>query len=430
MNSYLEHTFKANILVVDDTPDNLRLLSAMLTGQGYDVRKALNGKLALSACQMLLPDLILLDISMPEMDGYEVCQQLKTSDRTKNVPVIFISALDHVLDKVRAFETGGVDYITKPFQAAEVISRIENHLNLQRLQMKLQENNMQLSQAMTDLQKAQLQLIQNEKMVALGQLVAGIAHEINNPISFIYGNLKYTSQYIQDLVEIIRVYQQEFPDPTAKVQQIIKDTDLSFIMNDVQSLVNAMNRGVERIRGVVLSLQNFSRSDEAQFKQVDIHEGIDNTLVMLKHRLVKNKTRPAIEINKDYRSSVVTCYPGLLNQVFMHVLNNAIDALEGEGGEAPSHPQIWISTEVTAQATVKISVVDNGRGMTEQVMSRVFDPFFTTKPVGQGTGLGLSISYQIIVQKHQGQLMCYSLPGRGAEFIIEIPVHQSYRDTD
>ncbi|MBA3920587.1 MAG: response regulator [Nostocaceae cyanobacterium] len=428
MNSYLDHTSKKNILVVDDTPDNLRLLSAMLTGQGYEVRKALNGKLALSACQMLLPDLILLDISMPEMDGYEVCQQLKASDRTRHVPVIFISALDHVLDKVRAFEIGGVDYITKPFQAAEVISRIENHLNLRRLQTKLQENNTQLSQAMEDLQKAQLQLIQNEKMVALGQLVAGIAHEINNPISFIYGNLKYTSQYIKDLVGIIQVYQQEIPHPTAKIQSLIEDVDLNFVMNDVQSLVDAMNRGVDRIRGVVLSLQNFSRSDEAQLKQVDIHEGIDNTLVMLQHRLVTNKSRPTIEIHKDYRSSVVTCYPSQLNQVFMHLLNNAIDALEGER-QAESHPQIRISTEMTANNTVKICVADNGKGITEQVISRVFDPFFTTKPVGQGTGLGLSISYQIIVQKHQGKLMCHSILNQGSEFIIEIPLHQSCPDT-
>jgi len=428
MNSYLDHTSKKNILVVDDTPDNLRLLSAMLTGQGYEVRKALNGKLALSACQMLLPDIILLDISMPEMDGYEVCQQLKASDRTKNVPVIFISALDHVLDKVRAFEVGGVDYITKPFQSAEVISRIENHLNLRRLQTKLQENNMQLSQAMEDLQKAQLHLIQNEKMAALGQLVAGIAHEINNPISFIYGNLKYTSQYIKDLVAIIQVYQQEVPHPTNKIQQIIEEVDLNFVMNDVQSLVDAMNRGVDRIRGVVLSLQNFSRSDEAQLKQVDIHEGIDNTLVMLQHRLVTNKSRPTIEIHKDYRSSVVTCYPSQLNQVFMHLLNNAIDALEGER-QAESHPQIRISTEMTANNTVKVCVADNGKGITEQVISRVFDPFFTTKPVGQGTGLGLSISYQIIVQKHQGKLTCHSIPSQGSEFIIEIPLHQSCPDT-
>jgi len=428
MNSYLDHTSKKNILVVDDTPDNLRLLSAMLTGQGYEVRKALNGKLALNACHMLLPDLILLDISMPEMDGYEVCQQLKASDRTKNVPVIFISALDHVLDKVRAFEIGGVDYITKPFQAAEVISRIENHLNLRRLQTKLQENNMQLSQAMEDLQKAQLHLIQNEKMAALGQLVAGIAHEINNPISFIYGNLKYTSQYIKDLVAIIQVYQQEIPNPTNKIQQIIEEVDLNFVMNDVQSLVDAMNRGVERIRGVVLSLQNFSRSDEAQLKQVDIHEGIDNTLVMLQHRLVTTKSRPTIEIHKDYRSSSVTCYPSQLNQVFMHLLNNAIDALEGER-QAESHPQIRISTEMTANNTVKVCVADNGKGITEQVISRVFDPFFTTKPVGQGTGLGLSISYQIIVQKHQGKLTCHSIPSQGSEFIIEIPLHQSCPDT-
>jgi len=199
-------------------------------------------------------------------------------------------------------------------------------------------------------------------------------------------------------------------------------------MNDVQSLVDAMNRGVDRIRGVVLSLQNFSRSDEAQLKQVDIHEGIDNTLVMLQHRLVTNKSRPTIEIHKDYRSSVVTCYPSQLNQVFMHLLNNAIDALEGER-QAESHPQIRISTEMTANNTVKVCVADNGKGITEQVISRVFDPFFTTKPVGQGTGLGLSISYQIIVQKHQGKLTCHSIPSQGSEFIIEIPLHQSCPDT-
>jgi len=260
------HTSKENILVVDDTPDNLRLLSALLSEQGYTVRKALNGQMALTACKTLLPDLILLDVMMPGMDGYQVCQKLKADDKTRGVPVIFISALNDALDKVKAFDVGGVDYITKPFQLAEVLSRIGNQIKVRSLQIKLQEKNILLEQTLSELKSAQVQLIQSEKMVAMGQLVAGIAHEINNPINFIYGNLTYASQYIEDLVNLIEVYQEEFTNP-----------------------------------------------------------------------------------------------------------------------------------------------------------------IFTTKPVGSGMGLGLSISYQIVVQKHHGQLRCCSSPGQGAEFAIEIPVHQTMR---
>ncbi|BAY48118.1 response regulator receiver sensor signal transduction histidine kinase [Scytonema sp. HK-05] len=470
--------YKGNILVVDDTPDNLRLLSAMLTAQGYEVRKALNGKMALTACQMVLPDVILLDINMPGMDGYEVCQQLKADDRTREVPVIFMSALDDVLDKVKAFDVGGVDYITKPFHGAEVVLRIENQIHLRLLQIKLQEKNFLLQNALDDLKAAQVKQIQNEKMAALGQLVAGIAHEVNNPISFIYGNLEYVGQYVQELVNVISVYQQEYPNPTPHIQQMVKDIDLNFLINDLRNLIAAMYRGSDRIREIVLALQKFSRLDEAEMKSVNIHEGIDSSLEMLQHRLRQTAYRPGIVIVKEYGSlPPVTCYASELNQVFMHILNNAIDALErrvgdrewesvsptshGQMGRWADHqrlsdgqirwrweleermtqshptptsitwaPQIRIRTELTGNHTVKISITDNGLGMDESVRSRTFDPFFTTKPVGQGSGLGLAISHTIVVQKHQGQISCNSLPGQGAELLIEIPVKHANAEVD
>lgn len=472
------NNYKGNILVVDDTPDNLRLLSIMLTSRGFEVRKALNGKMALTACQMVLPDIILLDINMPGMDGYQVCQRLKADEKTCGVPVIFISALDDVLDKVKAFGMGGVDYITKPFHGAEVISRIENQINLQSLQIKLKEKNLLLQEALDNLQAAQVQQIQNEKMVGLGQLVAGISHEVNNPISFIYGNLQYASEYVQDLVKIIEAYQQEYPHPTPHIQKIIQDIDLNFVINDLQNLMDAMHRGSDRIREIVLALQNFSRHDEAQMKPVNIHEGIDSTLVMLQHRLRETANRPAITVVKEYGSlPLITCYASELNQVFMHLLNNAIDALERGSSEkknsedqltvcetsenletshnatvrpspvngqkiisqrvevnrhtsentkksAPiptANPQIRICTELVEPHTVKIAIADNGHGIDELLQSRLFDPFFTTKPVGKGSGLGLSISYQIVVQKHRGHLTCSSSPGKGTEFAICIP---------
>ena len=436
MNLNKDRKCKGNILIVDDTPDNLRLLSAMLTAQGYEVRKALSGKMALTACQMLLPDVVLLDINMPQMNGYEVCRQLKANNKACNVPVIFISALDDVLDKVKAFDVGGVDYITKPFNGTEVLLRIENQINLRLLQIKLQEKNILLQQAVDDLKVAQVQQIQNEKMVALGQMVAGIAHEVNNPISFIYGNLDYARQYIQSLVRLIEAYQEEYPQHTSKIQQVIQDIDLNFVIDDLQNLMGAMYRGVDRIRSMVLSLQNFSRHDEAQMKQVDIHQGIESTLAMLQHRLRETETRPAIHIVKEYGSlPLATCYASELNQVFMHLLNNAIDTLDRQGNNTADsansngqisqfQPQIRICTQSLPTNRIRISIADNGAGIDEEVRPRLFDPFFTTKPVGKGSGLGLSISYQIVVQKHKGMLNCAPSPDQGAEFAIEIPIKQ------
>ncbi|HIK12245.1 MAG TPA: response regulator [Oscillatoriaceae cyanobacterium M33_DOE_052] len=429
MNLNSGKIYQGNILVVDDTPDNVRLLAAILTDRGYEVRKALNGARALAAVEAALPDLILLDITMPEMNGYQVCQQLKADAKTRDVPVIFISALNEVMDKQQAFDVGGADYIVKPFQGAEVILRIENQLKLRSLQANLAEKNLALERSLSELKTTQLHLIQNEKMTAMGQLVAGIAHEINNPINFVSGNLKYAEQYIKDLLKIINIYQQEYSNPSAMIQEKLEEIDLNFLRNDAEKVMDAMCRGADRIRQIVLALRNFSRHDEAEMKPVEIHNGIDSTLLMLQHRMEATKYRPAIEVIKEYAPlPLVTCYVSQLNQVFLHLLNNAIDALNPDLQHQPtalsSIPKIWIMTELIDSKRIRIRIADNGPGIAEAIRSRLFDPFFTTKPVGAGTGLGLSISYQIIVHQHGGSLACTSAPGAGAEFTIEIPLCQ------
>jgi signal transduction histidine kinase len=375
----------------------------------------------------------LLDINMPEMNGYEVCQQLKADEKTREVPVIFISALDDVLDKVKAFDAGGADYITKPFQRGEVLSRIESQLKLRSLQLNIHKKNESLERALAELKAAEIQLVQQEKMAALGQLVAGLAHEINNPITFIYGNLTHANQYLQYLLNILELYQEEYPNPAPRLQEKINELDLTFLKEDAPNLMSAMRRGAERIRQLVVSLRNFSRLDEAEMKPVDIHEGIDSTVLMLQHRIGETETRPAIAVIKEYgQLPRVTCYASQLNQVFMHLLNNAIDALQdghgawgiGQEQDIP-RPTIRIRTELTAKDTVLIRIADNGPGISTAKLSHLFDPFFTTKKVGSGAGLGLSISYQIVAQQHKGQLTCSSSPGEGAEFAIEIPVRQN-----
>jgi signal transduction histidine kinase len=418
---------KADILIVDDTPDNIRFLSSMLMEQGYNVRKALSGRMALTAAQTLPPDLILLDINMPGMNGYEVCQELKEHEQTRSVPVIFLSALDDVLDKVKAFQVGGIDYISKPFQLEEVLVRIQTQLTIRNLQLQLQEQNTQLQQALTDLKKTQAQLIQREKMVSLGQLVAGIAHEINNPISFISGNLGPANQYINDLLSIINLYQKEYPTPTSSIQRLIQNVDLNFLILDLQKLMGSMRTGVDRIRAIILALRIFSRLDESDIKAVDIHEGINSTLLLLQYRLRHDQKHLEIQVIKNYGTlPLVTCYASQMNQVFLNLLNNAIDALElklERNVDQSFNPIIWISTELSDRHTIIIRIKDNGAGISKELQSHLFEPFFTTKPVGRGLGLGLLASYQLVVEKHKGQLTCHSSPEQGAEFVIEIPIN-------
>ena len=321
------------------------------------------------------------------------------------------------------------DVRNKPYRMAgshtDITGRkqAEEELRQSELQLKTQTQN--LRQALKELQQTQMQLIHNEKMSSLGQLVAGIAHEINNPVNFIYGNLNYLEEYVKGLLNIVQTFQKCYPQPLDIVQIAMENFDLGFVSNDLPQLLNSMRLGSERIRDIVHSLRNFSRLDEAEIKQVDIHEGIENTLLILQHRLKRNSHKPTIILNKEYGNlPVVDCSPGQLNQVFMNILSNAIDALEETITHQPNNfiPTITIRTNVIDNRWVLIYIADNGLGMEEETKLRVFDPFFTTKPVGQGTGLGLSISYQIVVERHSGELDFFSEPGKGTEFQIKLPL--------
>jgi PAS domain S-box-containing protein len=392
----------------------------------------------------------------------------------------------------------------KPWTDADValLQAITNQLAIALFQAELysqaqtaaqvaQEKAEELEDTLEKLQKTQAQLIQSEKMSSLGQLVAGIAHEINNPVNFISGNITFIQDYTKDLLKLLEIYQEKLSEPDATLLAFLEECDVEFIRDDLPKLLSSMQVGANRIREIVLSLRNFSRLDEANYKLVNLHEGLDNTLLILQHRFYGEYFPPSyhhngqkIQVIKNYGNlPKIECFASLLNQVFMNILSNAIDALESSPlmskhslmnqgknsdksdqynqhsaiakinyadrkSELKTHfnrdytssyapltqpktevnsgqiPTIHISTEVQEGDRVVIRIRDNGPGMTESIRQRIFDPFFTTKPVGSGTGLGLSISYEIIVQRHHGNLSCVSQPGEGTELIIELPIHQ------
>ncbi|MCG8364094.1 MAG: ATP-binding protein [Pseudanabaenales cyanobacterium] len=287
----------------------------------------------------------------------------------------------------------------------------------------------QLCATLTQLHQTQAQLVQAEKMAGLGRLVAGIAHEINNPVNFIHGNLAHVQQYVQDLLELVQLYQHHYPTPVAEIQTNVEEIDLDFIRDDLPKILSSMKIGTDRIRDIVLSLRNFSRLDEAEIKPVDIHQGLDSTLMILNHCLKACPEKPEIQVIRDYVAlPPVECYAGLLNQVFINILSNAIDALAEEikqrtVQECIDNPsQITLRTSLINEQWVEIAIADNGPGMSQEIQRRIFEPFFTTKPIGQGTGMGMSISYQIVTERHRGKLECFSNPGKGTEFVIQIPL--------
>ncbi|MEG3988866.1 response regulator [Microcoleus sp. S28C3] len=561
LNSQIEN--KGNILIVDDLLENLQLLSEALLKLGYTVRSVTSGRMALKTVKVKRPDVILLDVKMPEMDGYQVCRTLKADADFSHIPVIFISALDDVFDKVTAFNSGAIDYITKPFQIEEVVARLENQLTIQRQQQLLEQENIKRREAeevlyqsrallasvlnssldgiaamqavrntetgeiedfrclvvnpviarafkssreemigklvlkklltnidpklfncfvnivetgksleqdfyyesekscwlhfaavklgdgfsvtirditarkqaefelqqqaknleltLRELKRTQAQLIQSEKMSSIGNLVAGVAHEINNPVNFIHANLIPATEYFKDLLYLVKLYQQHFPDPPIQIKVEIEAINLDFMQEDLLKLLNSMQLGTDRIQRIVLSLRNFSHHDEAEYKRVDIHQGIDSTLMLLQNRLKGTAEHPEIIVIKDYAQLPrIQCYSGQLNQVFMNLLDNAIDSIYtlciGAQG------QIKIKTMFVNKNQILIKISDNGVGVSEELQSQLFDPFFTTKPVGKGTGLGLFICHKIVVEQHGGNLYCNSNFGKGAEFVVEIPI--------
>jgi two-component system, NtrC family, sensor kinase len=614
------------ILIADDAPANLSLLAQILAGEGYAVRVATSGSMALRSIQSALPDLILLDVRMPDINGYAICQRLKAQDATRDIPVIFLSELNQTLNKMKAFQVGGVDYITKPFEPTEILARIEHHLDRRRLQQQLRNQNRQLREQNTqlqlllsitkatseapdfdaalevvlaqvcqainwscgeawigdsktnllscsrgwyadselvcdvapnplnftfaaneglpgrvwssqkpewieditqekknvcfhcsttseallktalgvpilgnksvlavlvffskdsqppnprliqlvsivatqvgsaierkqaevkllrsqtqskaqnqqllklldDLQRAQSQLVEREKMSSLGTLMAGIANEINNPVSFVYSNIAPTIQYATDLLELVALYQYYYPNPVVPIREKIAKIRWDSLKTEFPKLLRAIREGANRISEIVLSLRVFSRHDRPQKQKSDLHQGIESTLMLLQTRLKEPENGKPIEVMRQYGElPSIDCYPGQLNQVFMNLLNNSIDALEEKMKTADSNflPRLRIITcleQVPPSVTrpqgeqqVKIRIFDNGTGIPSQIQNHLFEPFFTTKSVGKGTGLGLAISYSIIVEQHRGLLTFRSQPGEGTEFTIQLPV--------
>ncbi|WP_293126791.1 response regulator [Microcoleus sp. bin38.metabat.b11b12b14.051] len=477
------------ILIVDDNPNNLAVLFDFLTASGFKVLVARTGESALKKAEYSLPDLILLDVLMPGIDGFETCRLLKAGDLTKEIPVIFMTALDETEDKVKGFSLGAVDYVTKPIQNEEVLARVKAHLSIRRLTQKLQQQNVQMQQEIVDrqlaqtnleemaaelekrvesrtvelfqanqqlqeevkekqqtqenlqksmheLQQAQSLLIQSEKMSALGQMVAGIAHEINNPVNFICGNLNYVRDYTEDILKVLDLYQQHYPKPAPEITSTAEAVELEFIKDDLLKMLDSMRVGGDRVRDIILSLRYFSRQEGREMQPINLHEGIDSTLMILQNRLKFKANRPGIEVIKEYDPDLkdIECCGGELNQVFMNILANAIDAIEESSSEKTfeeiqSRPhRIRICTKVSNANTASIKIYDSGPGISEELCDRIFDPFFTTKPAGKGTGIGLSISWHIVTEKHGGSLRCCSTPGQGTEFAIELPISQKMRE--
>lgn len=440
----------SQILIVDDTPANLKLLSEILTRHNYQVRPASSGSLALKSVAIEKPDLILLDIKMPNMDGYEVCRRLKLDESSAKIPIIFISALDDTADKVKGFNAGGIDYITKPFQTEEILARIKTHLSLaylqetlelrnirleqeiedrKRAEILLEQKNAELEKAYAELKKVQMQFIQQEKLVAVGQLAAGVAHEINNPLGFINSNFTSLSQYTTIIKKLILLYQPlkiMVKEQSLDNDEVMKEIEkyesqqrIEDILEDLEDLISESEGGLKRISKIVTSLQTFAWHDnQNQYVQFDLNQGIKDALVLAHHKIkdIANLSQELTEI------PIIEAIGGYINQVLLNLILNAAHAIKAKNLNELGQIEVksWQSEDA-----VFCSVSDNGVGISPSNCQRIFEAFFTTKPVGEGTGLGLSTSYDIIVNKHNGELDVESKEGIGSVFTLKLPINRT-----
>ncbi|MEL6939400.1 MAG: ATP-binding protein [Cyanobacteria bacterium J06598_1] len=428
------------ILVIDDQPIIAESIRRLLASEAdIEVHACQDPTLALSVAADIEPSVILQDLIMPEVEGMMLVKFFRAHPKTKDTPIVVLSSKDDPKIKALAFGAGANDYLVKLPDPVELIARLRYHAAAYQNFLKQDEASQTLAQnkalearvdvrtaelksALDQLKQTQAKLIHTEKMNSMGQLVAGIAHEVNNPINFIYGNLNYVKGYVQDLLDLVRAYQEQYPTPAPSINEKLEELDLEFSSADLLKSFVSLRSGAKRIRNLVLSLRNFSRFDESEVKVVNVHDGLDSTLDMVTAEL------DGIDVQKSYGDlPLIECSASQINQVFMHIFRNAIDAVRSlsEKASQPADlptPTIKISTTSVDEDRIVIWIADNGAGISPEIQERIFDPFFTTKDVGKGTGLGLSISYQIVVAQHGGELKCYSVPGKGTKFSIELPV--------
>ncbi|WP_317204190.1 response regulator [Janthinobacterium sp.] len=428
----------ATVLIIDDTPANVAVLADYLEDQGLRVVVAQDGEEGLQRAQFVRPDLILLDVMMPGMDGFETCRQLKSRAEVKDIPVIFMTALTDTSNVVNGFAVGGVDYVTKPIQIEEVLARINTHLSLRAMHQQLSAQNLILQQEVTTrleteaalqlangeqqaligkLQEAHDQLLQSEKMASIGQLAAGIAHEINNPIGFINSNMGSLQTYFDTLFSALDACEKVLTEApgcgqlAARFAQVKQEAEIDYLRDDIVELMKESKEGLKRVKDIVQALKDFSHVGQANWLEADLHRGLDSTL-----NIVSNEIKYKAEVIKRYGDlPPVKCLASQLNQVFMNLLVNAAHAIKEFG-------TITISTGCTDADWVWVEIRDTGQGVPAENLNRIFEPFFTTKPVGSGTGLGLSLSYGI-VHKHGGRIEVRSEAGVGSSFTVHLPVN-------
>ncbi|MCW6037630.1 HAMP domain-containing protein [Spirulina subsalsa FACHB-351] len=389
-----------------------RSLAILLLGLGIMLSSVMAGGMVLLGRQIIRPIRAIA----------QTARRVSTGDLNCQTPIL----TDNELGQLAQGFNHMIHQLQQSYQALSDYNHTLESKVFERTQA-LQLKNQELESTLEELTRTQTHLIQNEKMAGLGQLVAGVAHEINNPVNFIHGNLSHLDQYSQDLLGFVEQYQQIYPHPHPDLEDYIENIDLEFLQDDLPKVLASMRIGTERIREIVLSLRTFSRLDESEQKAVDIHAGLDSTLLILHNRFKGKGESPPVQLVKHYGNlPLVDCYPGQLNQVFVNLISNALDALEEQVNHPPeSPPQITITTALVEQERVRIEIADNGPGMSEEVQGKLFDPFFTTKPIGKGTGLGMSISYSIIVERHQGTITCHSRLGEGTMFRLQIPLRQA-----
>lgn len=413
----------AKILTIADTV-TWELVQELLEKEGHQVKVAPDGKDGVDLAREFSPDVIICDGTLPQIHWFEVCRLVKADPELSTVYFLLLTTPEQFAD-VQELDAPFDDFLLKPIVKQELLGRLRAGLRGRELRL-------ELARVQQELQLSCDRTLEIEKMSNLGELVSGIAHEINNPITFIYSNLTHVQSYATDLIELLRLYQKQLVNPDAEIMQKQQDMDVEFLLDDLLKIVSSMRTGSDRIRQIILSVQDFSRSDRSGWQLFDISDGLENTLLLLQHRLPARDGRRDIKVMKEYGNlPQVECYAGQLNQAFLNIINHAIDALEKSSQELEESesvkfkPVILISTHVIDGQRIAIEIADNDLATSEDIAAQFSEQFLRETPAERSSDFGLAISYRIIVEQHKGELKCFSEAGKGTKFRIEIPLRHS-----